>query len=248
MKIIGAGFGRTGTMSLKSALETLGFGPCYHMTEVFAHPEHSDFWMAAWRGKPADWDGVLGDYEATLDWPACTFYEEIMQRHPDAKVILTVRDPERWYESVRTTIYKLSMMVIRSPATRAVFRVISLLTFGGSTTGRDVLADEIIWRGTFDGRFEEKAHAIEVYKRHNEEVMRKVPSEKLLVYEVKDGWGPLCEFLGVEEPDEQFPHLNDAAQMQRNLRRLQAISLMPYVLLASLAILGFALYRWRSRR
>ena len=93
MKVIGAGFGRTGTMSLKVALETLGFDPCYHMTEVFAHPDHAGFWISAWREEPADWDGILGEYEAAVDWPACTFYEELMERNPDAKVILSVRDP-----------------------------------------------------------------------------------------------------------------------------------------------------------
>jgi hypothetical protein len=110
VKLIGAGFGRTGTMSLKIALETLGFSPCYHMTEVFAHPEHRGFWISAWRGDPADWDGVLGEYEAAVDWPACTFYEELMKRHPDAKVILSVREPERWYESVRNTIYEVERL------------------------------------------------------------------------------------------------------------------------------------------
>ena len=115
MKVIGAGFGRTGTMSLKVALEKLGFGPCYHMTEVFAHPEHTHFWLSAWRGEPADWEGVLGDYEATVDWPACTFYEELMERYPGAKVLLSVRDPDRWYESTRSTIYELSKITARSP-------------------------------------------------------------------------------------------------------------------------------------
>ena len=89
MKVIGAGFGRTGTASLKAALEELGFGPCYHMTEVFANPEHVDFWLAAWRGESVHWEGVLGSYEASVDWPACTFYAELMQRHPDAKVLLS---------------------------------------------------------------------------------------------------------------------------------------------------------------
>jgi hypothetical protein len=103
VKIIGAGLGRTGTTSLKAALERLGFDPCYHMTEVFAHPAHADFWVAAWHGEPVDWDGVLGDFEATVDWPACTFYEELMRQHPDAKVLLSVRDPERWYESDKGT-------------------------------------------------------------------------------------------------------------------------------------------------
>ena len=95
MKVIGAGFGRTGTTSLKAALEKLGFGPCYHMTEVFAHPEHEAVWSAAIRGEPADWEGVLEGYEATLDWPACSFYGELMERHPEVKVLLSVRDPER---------------------------------------------------------------------------------------------------------------------------------------------------------
>ena len=76
-------------------LEKLGFGPCYHMTEVFAHPEHTSFWLSAWRGEPVDWEGVLGGYGAAVDWPACTFYEELMERHPEAKVLLSVRDPER---------------------------------------------------------------------------------------------------------------------------------------------------------
>ena len=90
MKVIGAGLGRTGTASLQSALEELGFGPCYHMYEVFANPGHADFWLAAWRGEPADWDGVLGSYEATVDWPACSFYAELLERNPDAKVLLSV--------------------------------------------------------------------------------------------------------------------------------------------------------------
>jgi len=149
-------------MSLKVALETLGFSPCYHMVEVFEHPEHADFWLAAWRGEPADWDGVLGGYEAAVDWPACTFYEELMQRNPEAKVILTVRDPQ----------------------------------------------------------------------------------DRLLVYEVKEGWEPLCEFLGVEVPDEPFPRLNDTAEMRRRIRTVQAISLAVPAVLALLGVAVLALL-WR---
>ena len=175
MKVIGAGFGRTGTTSLKAALERLGFDPCYHMTEVFAHPEHADFWVAAWRGEPVDWNGVLGDYEATLDWPACTFYEELMERHPDARVLLSVRDPERWYESTRSTIYELTKLIQSSTISRLIFGLVSLLVFGGFTGRRSSLDTDIIWEGTFDGRFEDKAYAIEVFERHNEEVKRHVP-------------------------------------------------------------------------
>jgi len=101
VKVIGAGFGRTGTMSLKVALETLGFGPCYHMMELLAYPEHADVWEAARRGEAVKWDGILGEYDAAVDWPACTFYEELMERYPEAKVLLSVRDPDRWYESTR---------------------------------------------------------------------------------------------------------------------------------------------------
>ena len=241
MKVIGAGFGRTGTMSLKAALEQLGFGPCYHMTEVFSHPEHVEFWISAWRGEQVDWDGVLGDYEATVDWPACTFYEDLMERHPDAKVLLSVRDPDRWYESTRSTIYELSRITAHSPLFRALFAAYSLLSSG--RLGPGSIAYEIIWDGTFDGRFEEKDYAVEVFRRHNEDVKRRVPREQLLVYEVGQGWGPLCEFLGVPEPDEPFPRLNDAAEMRRRVWIVRAIAIAPYALLALLVIVTLLLRR-----
>src|SRR5918997_4262033 len=133
VKVIGAGFGRTGTASLKAALETLGFDPCYHMTEVFKHPGHAAFWRAAWRGEPADWDGLLGAYEATVDWPACTFYAELMERYPEAKVLLSVRDPERWYQSMRSTIYELTKLSTRSLFSRVGLALLSLFRFGTFT-------------------------------------------------------------------------------------------------------------------
>jgi hypothetical protein len=236
VKVIGAGFGRTGTWSLKVALEELGFGPCYHMTEVFTHPEHAAFWGSAWRGEPADWEGVLGGYEATVDWPACTFYEELMERHPEAKVLLSVRDPEPWYESTRSTIYELSMLLESSPIARLIFGLISLLVFGGFAGGRSSIVNDMIWQGTFDGRFEDKAYAIEVFERHNEEVKRRVPSERLLVYEVTEGWVPLCEFLGVPEPEETFPHLNDATLLRRGTKAVRTLATaVPVALALSIA-------------
>ena len=232
-------------MSLKVALETLGFGPCYHMTEVFEHPEHADFWLAAWRGEPVDWDGFLGSYEAAVDWPACTFYEELYRRYPDARVLLSVRDPERWYESTKNTIYELSVGILRSPIYRVGFAVVSFFIFGRSV--RSNLADEIIWDGTFDGRFGDKHYAIEVFDRHNEEVRRRVPPDKLLVYEVKDGWGPLCEFLDVEVPDEPFPRVNDSAEMRRRIRVLRTLSLAVPAALVLLAATALALMSRRAR-
>ena len=244
LKVIGAGLGRTGTASLKDTLEELGFGPCYHMTDVFENPGHAGFWRAAWRGGPADWDVFLGPYQATVDWPGCTFYEELMERHPDAKVLLSVRDPERWYESARQTIYELSKLSTGSPFSRLGFALISQLAFGGFKTGQGPMAKEIIFQGTFDGRFEDKDHAIGVFDRHNEEVQRRVPKERLLVYEVKEGWGPLCEFLGVEEPDKPFPHLNDAAEMRRRVLSMRAFSLaVPAALALVVGIATLALLR-----
>ena len=240
MKVIGAGLGRTGTASLKAALEELGFGPCYHMVEVFANPGHADFWRAAWRGEPADWDGVLGGYEATVDWPACSFYEELMERHPDAKVLLSVRDPERWYESTRQTIYELGRLSTGSPFSRLGFALVSRLAFGRFKTGQAPMTEEIVWQGTFGGNFEDKDHAIGVFNRHNGEVQRRVPKERLLVYEVKQGWGPLCEFLGVEVPEKPFPHLNDAADMRRMILMVRALSVAVPAALALVA--GFAAF------
>jgi hypothetical protein len=216
VKVIGAGFGRTGTASLQSALNELGLGPCYHMFEVFQNPGTRTSGGPRGGERPADWDGVLGPYEATVDWPACAFYEELMQRHPDAKVLLSVRDPERWYESTRQTIYKIGKLATGSPFSRLGFALLSRLVFGRFRTGQGPMTEEIVWQGHLRGRFEDKDHAIGVFNRHNEEVQRRVPKERLLVYEVKQGWGPLCEFLGVEEPDKPFPHLNDAGGVQRS--------------------------------
>jgi hypothetical protein len=246
MKVIGAGFGRTGTTSLKAALEELGFGPCYHMEEVmFRHPEHAAFWKAAWRGELVDWDGVLEGYEATVDWPGCTFYAELMERYPDARVLLSVRDPERWYESARA-IYELTRLSSGLRVSRVIFGLIAFFLFGRFGIG-DVRR-EIVWDGTFDGRFEDKAYAMEVFERHNEEVKRRVPLEKLLVYEVKEGWGPLCEFLGVEVPDKPFPRLKEAAEIRRGLRALRVLSVaVPTALALLLGIAVFALLRRRVR-
>ena len=241
MKVIGAGFGRTGTMSLKVALEELGFGPCYHMVEVFEHPEHVGFWEGAWCGKPVDWDGFFADYEATVDWPACTFYAELLERHPDAKVLLSVRDPEKWYESTRNTIYELSKITAGSRISRAVFSFVGLFVPGVFGIGR--MGKEIIWDGTSHGRFEDKTYAIRVFERHNREVLRRVAEDRLLVYEVGEGWKPLCEFLGTKAPDKPFPRLNDTAEMRRRIQMVRALSIAAPAALALLAVGAFALLR-----
>lgn len=209
MKVIGAGFGRTGTSSLKAALERLGLGPCYHMTELFEHPAHADFWARAAKGDSVEWPEILRNYESAVDWPVCSFYKELMAEYPEAKVVLTVRGAEAWHESVRTTIHEIS-----TPGPGSLpMRLVGMFAPHIKKTVR--MVDELIWRGTFDGRFEEREYAIEVFERHVREVKKRVPSERLLVFDVKEGWEPLCDFLGAETPDEPFPRLNDERTFRR---------------------------------
>ena len=195
LKVIGAGFGRTGTTSIKAALEQLGFDQCYHMQEVIKNPSHVAIWNAAVAGKPVDWDALFAGYQATVDWPACDFTQELMAKYPDAKVLLTVRDPEK----------KLIRRLV--PPMRRFL----------------ALNQEMIWQKDFGGRFEDRQHAIAVFNQHNEAIKRLVPAEKLLVYDVKEGWEPLCHFLGVPVPTTPFPHLNDSGTFRRMFRAVDAI-------------------------
>jgi len=210
LQVIGAGFGRTGTASLKAALETLGYGRCYHMFEFMEHPEHARYWDAASRDRPVAWDELFEGYRATVDWPGCTFYRELMAAYPDAKVVLSVRDPERWFESASKTIFtaprggpKLLFQLLTTPRMWRSVRVVR----------------RILSKRTFRGRERDKAHTVKVFNAHIEEVKRTVPPERLLVYEVGQGWGPLCDFLGVPVPAQAFPHVNDANTFQENMRR-----------------------------
>lgn len=200
LDVIGAGFGRTGTLSLKRALEALGLGPCYHMIEVRGHEHHRPVWAAAMRGEAVDWDALFAGYRSAVDWPACNFWAPLAARYPQARVILSERDPERWYESVRSTIYPTSMARGRSdePEQRAMGEWLA----------------ELIWDGVFGGRLEDREHAIGVYRAHGERVRASVPPERLLVFDPAQGWGPLCAFLGLEAPDEPFPHVNTRAQFR----------------------------------
>ena len=212
MDVIGAGFGRTGTLSLKVALEVLGFGPCYHMTEVFEHPEHVPLWQAAAEGTLPDWAHLFAGYKATVDWPGCSFYEALLRAYPAARVLLTVRDPGRWYESVASTIYAASRGAIGGGAPGAEPPP------GREAFGR--MIETLIWQGTFGGRFEDREQAIAVFERHNRAVQERVPAGRLLVFDVAQGWDPLCRFLGVDVPAGQpFPHLNDRASFGQRVQQ-----------------------------
>lgn len=226
MDVIGAGFGRTGTLSVKVALETLGLGPCYHMTEVFEHPEHAPLWQAAAEGAPTDWGRLFSGYRSTVDWPGCTFYEALLRENPQARVLLTVRDPQRWYESVAATIYAAGRRAGGAPPAGgpppggpppggppAGGPPPGMVAFGR-------MVDALIWKRTFDGRFEDRAHAVAVFEGHNREVQARVPADRLLVFDVAQGWEPLCRFLGVDVPAGQdFPHLNDRSAFGEGVQR-----------------------------
>jgi hypothetical protein len=195
LKVIGAGFGRTGTLSLKLALEELGLGPCYHMIETRAHPEHDAMWLALARDELSDWSPVLSGYAATVDWPGVYFWKRLAAANPGAKIILTLREPLEWYASCAATIFarmeEALAMPSPDPVRRTHMRMVNTIvvdkTFGGSLA---------------------KDHAIGVFKAHNEEVRRLVPSERLLVYELGQGWEPLCAFLRLPVPQAPYPEAN----------------------------------------
>lgn len=194
LDLIGAGFGRTGTMSLKLGLEQLGLAPCYHMMEVFQNPDHVPTWDAAAHGAPTDWRSVLGGYRAAVDWPVCHFWRELAEAFPQAKFLLTERDPQGWYKSISQTIFVAIARgksqlddPVRGPMARMVRHLILEKTFAGDLG---------------------KENAIAVYKAHNEAVKRALPPERLLVYDVSQGWEPLCRHLGVAVPAGPFPRTN----------------------------------------
>jgi hypothetical protein len=190
LKVIGAGFGRTGTLSLKLALEALGFGPCYHMMEVFKIPQAPARWLeVAEDPAHADWAKVFEGYSSTVDWPNATYYAELARAYPAAKLILTERDPDQWFDSTQATIFANDL--------------------GGPNPDQPFprMLQAVIGR-LFDMRLHDRAHATAVFRAHNARVREVIPAERLLVYEVAQGWAPLCRFLGVPVPDAPMPAAN----------------------------------------
>jgi hypothetical protein len=203
IELIGAGVGRTGTLSLKAALERLGLGPCFHGRHVLDHPDRLPLWLAAARGEAVDWNAVLAGYASTVDWPGAAFWRQLTAAFPDAVVVLTERDADAWYDSVERTIHR---MFGYGPADARIEHARAVVP------GLDVFTDfhrTMIWDGFFGGRFADRAHAIRVYEEHNAAVRREVPAGRLLTITPGAGWEPLCGFLGVPVPEEPYPHLND---------------------------------------
>lgn len=207
LKVIGAGFGRTGTLSLKNALEKIGYGPCYHMMEVFSRPEHVAMWHRLAFEHSMDWDLLFRDFNATVDWPAARWWREMAAHFPTAKVLLSVRDPEAWYKSMNDTIYQ----AMKRPVPDGLPEPFRL---------QNEMVQKAIVKETFDNRFEDKAYAIEVFNRHNQAVRDAIEPARLLVFDVREGWVPLCRFLQVPVPDEPFPRLNDTASTQAMIRAM----------------------------
>ncbi len=228
LEVIGAGFGRTGTTSLQAALHQLGYAQCHHMRKVITNPKQVDYFLAAVNGENMDWDEVFEGFDASVDWPSCKHYKELADYYPEAKVILSVRDAEGWYKSTKDTIYTISQsfpwwMTALIPRVRKT---------------RDMV-DSTVWNGVFDGRFEDKDHSIKVFEENIEEVKRTIPDHRLLVHSAKEGWGPLCEFLNKPVPDSPYPRTNETAEMQKDIRKLRRLGLVPWVLAA--AIIAFFL-------
>lgn len=215
LAVIGAGLPRTGTLSLKAALERLGFGPCYHMFEIFEHLDLIDRWLPAVPTTRAGWERVFAGYRSALDWPASFFWRELAAVFPEAKVVLTVRDPDRWYASLRT------MVKLRVEATAAddssfetrFARLRPLLMRAIRETFEDARP--------FPDWVPGQEQAVRAFHRHNAAVRDSLPAARLLVFDVRQGWEPLCAFLGVAAPDEPFPRLNDIEALKRTFAGLK---------------------------
>lgn len=217
LKIIGAGFGRTGTLSVYTALNALGF-PCYHMFEVLENEDnrsHLDFWRRV-ANEPAgaqhDWERVFAKYTAAVDNPACCVWRELLAAYPDAKVLLSVhpRGAEAWYESTVETIYFTETMW--------QFKLLRLVTPFGRKFGD--MSHKLIWQRSHKGTMNDRDKAIAHYHQHIADVKAAVPADRLLVFSADQGWEPLCAFLGVAAPATPFPNVNDRAAIKATVQQM----------------------------
>ena len=206
LKAIGAGFGRTGTHSLKIALEMLGLAPCYHMVEVFAHPEHAAVWDGIGKGTRDDFDAALAGYPATVDWPSTFFWRQLAERNPAAKIILTERPAEEWFQSFSQTILA-ALLRARANAENGIPSAPEMRAAGS-------MMKTVIVDGTFGGHLS-KENCVAAYERHNQAVRENIPKDRLLVFNARDGWTPLCEFLGVPVPAAPYPKTNSTDEFRQ---------------------------------
>src|SRR5919112_1393841 len=206
IKIIGAGFPRTGTNTLRESLTMLGYVKTYHMKELLVQPDNLHFWTMLKETGTTSWDELYNGYQATVDFPCYPWYKEHMKRYPDAKVILTIRPFEKWYDSFYSTIWQaqnpteeqkaeMGKKVQSDPRLQSVMKVMQF-------------AKHAITEEHFQGKFLDKEFTKKIFDKHHEEVKAYVPSDKLLVFDVAEGWEPLCKFLGKRKPVDPLPHTN----------------------------------------
>jgi hypothetical protein len=192
LKVVGSGLGRTGTKSTQTALNMLGFGPCHHMVEVFRNPASMQQWIDASEGRP-DWDAIFKDYSSMVDYPGAAYWRELAAFYPDAKVLHTVRDPDKWFDSTQSTIF--------TPDSNT-------RSNGDDTQSRFFRSFTGPMRDHLDDRAFMTAH----FRAHTEAVKAAIPADRLLIYEVGEGWDRLCKFLGVPVPEEPYPSENSRAE------------------------------------
>jgi hypothetical protein len=203
LEVVGAGFGRTGTQSLKLALEELGVGPCYHMMEVFGNTEHIPLWAAATRGETPDWDALFANYRSTVDWPGCAFWRDLAAKNPNARILLSYRNSDDWYDSFHNTIYQA---MTRDPPPEPAWVAVHL-----------EMTRQLVLEQALGGRPDDRAHAIRCYEDHNEAVRSEVASDRLILHEVGAGWEPLCIGLNRPVPDKPYPKTNNTREFRERM-------------------------------
>jgi len=233
MKVIGAGLPRTGTLSTRAALEQL-LGPCYHgATPMVEKPEHMQFWVEALDQEhldPEKTKELLAEYEGGVDLPFIGWYKELLGLYPEAKVLLTVRDPKRWYKSASFIYYIIGTLNFHQPYAWFMTMVglgkwssFMQQECGGIETGRGIFPNGVNGKQNRALNKGEEA-AVEFFNQHTEEVKSFVPESQLLIFNVRDGWEPLCEFLDVPVPDTPFPHINDANEVRVVFNSVKALT------------------------
>ena len=218
IKVIGAGFPRTGTMTLKKALETLGFYKTYHYKDLIANSKKLKFWQELEDNGLTNFEALFEGFEATVDFPGYPYYKILLEKYPNAKVILTKRDFDKWYESTHKTIWQ--------SANKSLFKRLNLLKRKILNKNlREIykcikFMRRVYLNNQFDNNFSSKQHAKNVFFQHIEDVTNHVPKGQLLIYDVVEGWNPLCEFLELPIPTEEFPHLNKRENFHKMVKEM----------------------------